>query len=198
MLDSASRILVHIVTTNDITGLLRAHREGRTDALEELFPVVYAELRLIAHRQLARRRPGNTLDTTALVNEAYLKLVDQTGAQYQDRGHFFAVAATAMRHIIIDYARERQAAKRGGGKPHVDLDKEPVGVEEQLDLLLAIDQGLRKLSDLNDRLTKVVECRYFAGLTEIETADALSVSRRTVQRDWIKARAWLKEELTSS
>lgn len=179
---------------SDITGLLQAHREGSGE-FEEIFPVVYEELRRIAHRQLRRQRPGNTLDTTALVNEAYIKLVDQTRAGYSDRNHFFAVAATAMRHIIIDHVRERRAKKRGGGKRHLDLDKALVGVEDQLDLLLGIDRCLKKLSLLNERLTRVVECRYFAGLTEVETADALGTSRRTVQRDWLKARAWLKREL---
>lgn len=182
----------------DITARLQEHREEHGEALNAVFPEVYDELRRIAQRQLRRMRPGQTLNTTALVNDAYLKLIDQTRAQYRDRGHFFAVAATAMRHIIIDYARTRRAVKRGSGVPHVDIDETPVGVEQQLDLLLAIDHGLERLSTLNPRLTRVVECRYFAGLTEVETAQALGVSRPTVQRDWLKARAFLKQELTST
>ena len=165
--------------------------------MDDLLPVVYDQLREIAHRQLLKRRPGGTLNTTALVHEAYLKLVDQRRGSYKDRAHFFAVAATAMRHIIIDYAREQGAQKRGGGLRPVELDNVRIGADEQLDLLLAIDEGLNQLSDLNHRLTRVVECRYFAGLTERETADALSVSRRTVQRDWTKARALLKRHLVS-
>lgn len=186
-----------IVTEPDITGLLRAHVEGCADAMDDLLPAVYDELRAIAHRQLARRRPGATLNTTALVHEAYVKLVDQDRAAYKDQAHFFGVAATAMRHIIIDYAREQCAQKRGGKVHPVDLDSVQVGAEDQLDLLLMIDEGLNKLSDLNQRLTQVVECRYFAGLTERETAEALNVSRRTVQRDWLKARVLLKRHLTT-
>lgn len=186
------------MTDFDITARLRAYRGGGGSALVSVFPEVYDELRRIAHRQLRRRRPDQTLNTTALVNEAYLKLVDQTRAEYRDRGHFFAVAATAMRHIIIDYARERRASKRGGGRPHLNIDETPIGVEQQLDFLLAIDRSLDKLAGLNERLTRVVECRYFAGLTEVETADALGVSRPTVQRDWLKARAFLKGELAST
>ena len=181
----------------DITARLQEHQLGDERALDAVFPEVYDELRRIARRQLRKRRPGQTLNTTALVNDAYLKLIDQTRAEYRDRGHFFAVAATAMRHIIIDYARARRAAKRGSGAPHVDIDEAPVGVEQQLDLLLAIDRGLERLSSLNERLTRVVECRYFAGLTEVETAEALGISRPTVQRDWLKARAFLKQELAS-
>lgn len=179
----------------EITELLVAHREGDRDAFEELMPLVYDDLRRIAHHQLARHRRQGTLNTTALVHEAYLKLVDQTRIEVADRDHFFAVAARAMRQIIVDFARKRTAAKRGGGKPSLSLDKVELGVAEQAEVLVAIDQALDKLSALNERLIRVFECRYFAGLSEEETARALAVSLRTVQRDWMKSKALLRQEL---
>ena len=182
----------------EITNLLIAHREGNRQAFEQLVPLVYDDLRRIARRQLARHRAQGTLNTTALVHEAYLKLVDQTRVEVNDRNHFFAIAARAMRQIIIDYARKRTAQKRGGGVRPISLDKVQVGVPEQAETLLAIDDALERLSQLNERLTRVFECRYFAGLTDQETADALSMSLRTVQRDWMKGKAWLRRELTAS
>ncbi len=178
-----------------ITELLIAHRGGDAEAFQKLVPLVYDDLRRIAGQQLARLRFGDTLNTTALVHEAYLKLLDQTRIDVEDRAHFFAVAARAMRQIIIDYARRRSAEKRGAGRPAVSLDSVQIGVEEQAETLLAIDSALHRLSQLNERLTRVVECRYFAGLSEQETADALTVSLRTVQRDWMKGKAWLRQEL---
>ncbi len=181
----------------EITRLLIAHRDGDQLAFEELVPLVYEDLRRIARRQLARHRAQGTLNTTALVHEAYLKLVDQTRVEVNDRNHFFAIAARAMRQIIIDFARKRAAQKRGGGQIPVSLDKVQIGVEEQADMLLAIHDALDRLSELNERLTRVFECRYFAGLTDQETADALSMSLRTVQRDWMKGKAWLRRELAA-
>jgi len=181
----------------EITHLLIAHRDGDRQAFEQLVPLVYEDLRRIARRQLARHRVKGTLNTTALVHEAYLKLVDQTRVEINDRNHFFAIAARAMRQIIIDFARKRTAQKRGGGRQPISLDKVQIAVVEQAELLVAIDSALEKLSSLNKRLTRVFECRYFAGLSEKETAEALAMSLRTVQRDWMKGKAWLRRELAA-
>jgi RNA polymerase sigma factor (TIGR02999 family) len=185
---------------HDITGLLLAWRAGDQDALDQLFPRVYDELRHIAHRRLARERGDHTLGTTALVNEAYLKLIDQTRAQWSDRAHFFAVAARVMRRILVDYARQHLAQKRGGAATPVTLDDEAVGnatvaADERADMLLALDEALTRLAELDERLSRVVECRFFGGLTEEETANALSVTARTVRRDWVKAKGWLHQAL---
>lgn len=182
---------------DDITRLLLAHREGDAEALRSLMPLIYTDLRRLARRQLYDRRSGNTLDTTSLVHEAYLKLVDQSRASWQDRGHFFAVAALAMRQIIVDYARRAQAKKRGGKEPLRSLEGVQIAVEAQADTLVELDEALRRLASLGERLTRVVECRFFAGLTEEETAQALGVSVRTVARDWKRARAWLRHEMRS-
>jgi len=182
----------------EITRLLVAHRDGDREAFEQLVPLVYEDLRRIARRQLARHRAHGTLNTTALVHEAYLKLVDQSRVQVNDRGHFFAIAARAMRQIIIDYARKRSAVKRGSGKVPVSLDKVQIAVHDQAEMLLTIDDALDRLTSLNERLTRVFECRFFAGLTEKETAEALDLSLRTVQRDWMKGKAWLRRELATS
>ncbi len=181
----------------EITNLLIAHRDGDRQAFEDLVPLVYEDLRRIARRQLGRHRAQGTLNTTALVHEAYLKLVDQTRVEVNDRNHFFAIAARAMRQIIIDYARKRNAQKRGGGVRPISLDKVQIAVTEQAEMLLTIDSALERLSALNERLTRVFECRYFAGLSEQETADALAMSLRTVQRDWMKGKAWLRRELAA-
>lgn len=179
----------------EITQLLIAHREGDPAAFEQLVPLVYDELRRIAHFQLVRLRPGKTLDTTALVHEAYIHMVDQSRVVVNDRRHFFGIAARAMRQILVDYARRKSAAKRGGGIPPVSLTDVQVGAPAQADLLLAINEALEKLNSLNERLTRVFECRYFAGLSAEETAEALDMSLRTVQRDWSKSKAWLRREL---
>jgi len=177
-----------------ITDLLVQVRHGSPDAMDRLFPLVYGELRRIAHRQLQGERPGHTLGTTGLVHETYLKLVDQTRVEWRDRGHFFAVAARAMRRILVDYARRYRAQRRGGGMRRVSLP-EGVAVEEQAEMLLAVHEALERLATLNERLSQVVECRYFWGLTEEETAVALGVTARTVERDWVKAKGWLYQEL---
>jgi RNA polymerase sigma factor (TIGR02999 family) len=174
----------------DITGQLVAWRGGDALARDRLFHLVYGELRRIAHRQLGREETGHTLDTNALVHEAYLRLVDQTRVEWEDRSHFFAIAAQAMRRILIDYARRYQALRRGGGLRRVSLGEE-AAVLERSETLLALDEGLERLAALDPRLSQVVECRYFAGFTEEETAEALGVTPRTVRRDWVKARAWL-------
>lgn len=180
-----------------VTQLLIRSREGDRDAFDALFPHVYEDLFRIAHRQLGRFRPGDTLDTSALVHDAYLRLVDQTHASWQDRGHFFATAARAMRFIIVDHARQRSTQKRGGGVSLLRLDDADVPVNEQAEMLIALDDALTRLAGVDERLARVVECRFFAGLTEVETAEALGVTDRTVRRDWLKARAWLHVELSA-
>jgi RNA polymerase sigma factor (TIGR02999 family) len=177
-----------------ITDLLLQLRGGSPEAMERLFALVYEELRRVAHRQLQRERPGHTLGTTGLVHEAYLKLVDQTRVEWQDRAHFFRVASWAMRRILVDYARRYRAVRRGGGLQHVSLE-EGAAIAERSETLLALDEALERLAAMSERLSQVVECRYFGGLTEAETAEALGVTTRTVQRDWAKARGWLYLEL---
>ncbi|HKH48058.1 MAG TPA: sigma-70 family RNA polymerase sigma factor [Thermoanaerobaculia bacterium] len=184
----------------EITGLLAAARQGDGDAASRLMALVYDELRVMARRQLRGRRPGQTLTTTALVHEVYLKLVDQDGVPWQDRSHFFSVAALAMRHILVDSARRRVAKKRGGEDVRIPLDElrlsggEP-DAEARAVEVLAIDRALTSLAALNERLSQLVELRFFAGLTEEETAEAMGTSERTVRRDWRKARAFLFQAL---
>jgi RNA polymerase sigma factor (TIGR02999 family) len=188
------------VPDQDITDLLVAYREGDQSAFERLVPLVYDDLRRIARQQLARHRRDAVLDTTALVHETYLKLVDQTRVEAIDRTHFLAIAARAVRQVIVDYARSQQAAKRGAGQRPVSLDRVQVVVGDasarQIDFLLAIDQALERMSEASARLTRVFECRYFGGLTEQETAEALGLPLRTIQRDWMKSKAWLRRELS--
>jgi RNA polymerase sigma-70 factor, ECF subfamily len=180
----------------NVTELLRGWNAGAPSALQQLLPVVYQDLRRLARAQLRRFRPGQTLDTTALVHEAYLRLVDQSQASWQDRAHFMAVCAMAMRQILIDYARRQRRQKRGGEWVQTTFGEATVAVSDDADQLLVIDQALGRLGEVAPRLVQVVECRYFAGYSEQETADALGVSLRTAQREWLKARAWLREALT--
>lgn len=181
----------------DITQHLLAWREGDGKAMEHLVPLAYPELKRLARRQLARGRPGETLNTTGLVHEAYLKLVDQTRAEIRDRRHFFRLAARVMRQIVVDHARGKARLKRGGGRPPLPLNGKQISVEEHAEAVLAVDQALERLESLEQRLVRVVECRFFAGLTLRETADSLDVSTSTVERDWSRARAWLKRALTT-
>jgi RNA polymerase sigma factor (TIGR02999 family) len=178
-----------------VTEAIRQVHAGEDGALDRLVPLIYDELRLIARRQLGGRRAGQTLDTTGLVHEAYLRFAGQRRPGWQDRAHFFAAAARAMRHILIDYARSRRRQKRGGGQRHVTFDEALAAVETEADRLLAVDEALERLAAEDQRLARVVECRFFAGLSEQETAEALGVSARTVQRAWGEARAWLKREM---
>lgn len=177
-----------------ITELLVQLRGDNPEAFDRLYSLVYEELARIAHRQLRGERPDHTLGTTGLVHETYLKLVDHSRMEWNDRAHFYAVAARAMRRILVDYARQYRALRRGGGLRRVALTEE-VSIAERGETLLALDEALGRLAALNQRLSQVVECRYFAGLTEEETAEALGVTTRTVQRDWAKARGWLYLEL---
>jgi RNA polymerase sigma factor (TIGR02999 family) len=185
--------------TADITQLLIAHGAGDVRALDQLVPLVYDDLRRLARVQLRRRSGGETLNTGGLVNEAYLRLVDQSKATWRDRGHFFAVCAIAMRQIVVDHARRRSRLKRGGDQGMVPLDEaRDRAADADAVRVLEIDLALAKLAENDRRLAAVVECRYFAGLTEEETALALGVSVRTAQREWLKARAWLRHELSGS
>lgn len=177
-----------------VTDLLLQVSQGTPEAMDRLFSLVYPQLRRIAHRQLQGERLGHTLGTTGLVHETYLKLVDQSRIDWRDRGHFFAMAARAMRQILVDYARRYRTQRRGGGLQRVALTDGPA-VEEQADLVLGVHEALGRLAGVNERLSRVVECRYFAGLTEEQTAVALGVTARTVERDWVKAKGWLYQEL---
>jgi len=181
--------------TDQISRLLRQHAAGEEAALEELMPLVYQQLRRLARSQLARNKRHETLNTTALVHEAYLKLQGGSAVDWQDRGHFYAICSRTMRRLIVDYARRRGAQKRGGDKAHVTLEPHHAALANEAEAWLAVDRALDVLGSFNERLTRVVECRFFAGLSEEETAEALGVSRRTVQRDWLRARAWLRKEL---
>jgi len=183
---------------NTITHLLAAHRAGEPDAFDRLVGLVYGDLRRVARAQRRRGGPNDTLNTTALVHEAYAKIVDQDGARFNDRGHFLAVAAVAMRQILVDHARRRTRDKRGGGAAHAPLDELEERVGRDARHILDLDLALNRLATYDARQARVVECRYFAGLSEQETAEALGVSLRTVQREWLKARAWLRHELAAS
>jgi RNA polymerase sigma factor (TIGR02999 family) len=175
--------------------MLRASRTGNREALDRLFSLLYDELRRIAHRQLIGQPRGGTLNTTALINEAYLRMVDQTLVDWQDRAHFLAYAARTMRAIIVDYARRRRAHKRGGQMARISFEERDLPVEAQADVIVAVDDALTRLAEVSERLSRIVECRFFGGMSVDETAAALSVSDRTVRRDWIKAKAWLYGEL---
>ncbi len=183
--------------SHEITQLLRAWSGGDQEALEKLAPLIHQELQRAAHRHMIREQPGHTLQTTALVNEVYLQLLDVRDASWQDRLHFFAVCAQLMRHILTDYARSRQALKRGGAAPHVLLDDTAVVTNEPSGELLAVDEALNKLAAFDPRKSQVVELRFFGGLSIEETAEVLKVSVVTVARDWKLAKAWLLQELNS-
>jgi len=167
-------------------------RSGRRDSLDRLMPAVYDQLRAVARRQLALREQKATLSTTGLVHEAYLKLVDQSRIAWGDRAHFFALASVAMRHILVDRARARLARKRDGGQAPVTLDQDEIAAEDQPAALLELNDALDRLSAMEPRLGQVVECRFFGGLSEVETAEALGITTRTVQRDWVKAKMLLR------
>jgi RNA polymerase sigma factor (TIGR02999 family) len=179
---------------HDVTLLLRQWSNGNQQALTELLPIIYDELRRVAHQYLHRERSEQTLETTALVHEAYLKLIDQHSVNWQNRAHFFAIAAQAMRRILIDNARKRTAAKREGEK--VPLDDVAIVSNDRMAHLLALDEALRELEELDPQQSKIVELRYFGGLTIEETGEAINLSPATVKREWAMARAWLYRALT--
>lgn len=176
----------------DVLGQLRT---GDRESLDGLMPLLYAELQAIAHRQLGRRGRGGSLSTTALVHEAYLKLVDQSQAQWRDRAHFLALAAVVMRHVLVNRAKARMAQKRGGDHLRITLDEQAIAADDQPAAMLQLNDALDQLALLEPRLARVVECRFFGGLTEEEIAEALAVTVRTVQRDWAKARMLLRRAL---
>jgi RNA polymerase sigma-70 factor (ECF subfamily) len=183
------------VEPGEVTQLLKAYEAGDRSAFDRLVPIVYEELRRLARRHIRRGPRGQTLDTTGLVHEAYLKLAGSPELQLRDRGHLMAVTATAMRQVMISRARARLADKRGGGVVPAQLEEGQVGLEPAAEWLLDLDRALQGLREHDTRLAQIFECRYFAGLSEEETAEALGTSLRTVQRGWMKARAWLRDAL---
>ena len=176
----------------DVTRILAACRDGDADALESLFPLVYDQLRRLADRHPAKENVGHTLQPTALVHEAWMKLVDQESRDWKNESHFLCVAAMAMRRILVNHALAKKAKKRGGASRRVALDEALVMFEERAEDLLALDDALKELEKEDERKARVVEMRFFAGLTEEEIARALGVTTRTIERDWRVARAWLK------
>ena len=182
----------------DLTQLLLAWSKGEQEALERLVPLVYGELRRMASRYMSRERADHPLQTTALVHEAYLRLLDSKQVRWQNRGHFFAVSAQLMRRILVDFARSRRTLKRGEGAPKVTLNEAIHGAAEPSEDLVALDDALQALSAIDQRKAKVVELRFFGGLSVEETADALGVSADTVMRDWKLAKVWLLRELSGA
>ena len=182
-------------TQHEVTELLRQWRSGDKQALDKLTPLVYEELHRLAHQYIIRERPGHTLQTTALVNEAYLRLVEQKDVEWQSRAHFFAVSAQVMRHILVDYARQQAAVKRGGEFQKVELDGEAIVSRERAAELVELDEAMQALHEIHPRRSKVVELRYFGGLNNKEAAEVLKVSEATIERDWRFAKAWLYREL---
>ena len=183
---------------HEITQLLAAWRDGNQAALDELYPLVYDELHRLARRYMSKERKGHTLQTTALINEAYVRLVDQRNVQWANRSHFFAISAQIMRRILIDHARRHAYAKRGGGARQVSLDETAVLAQGDFSEFIRLDEALKSLAQLDPRRSQVVELRYFGGLNNEEIAGVLNISENTVIRDWNMARAWLHRQLTGS
>lgn len=183
---------------HEITELLAEWRDGNQSALDELYPLVYNELHRLARRYMSRERKGHTLQTTALINEAYVRLVDQKNVQWANRSHFFAISAQIMRRILIDHARRHAYAKRGGGARQVSLEEAATVTPELGRELIRLDEALKSLAEMDPRRSQVVELRYFGGLNNEEIAGVLNVSENTVTRDWNMARAWLYQQLTGS
>jgi RNA polymerase sigma-70 factor (ECF subfamily) len=182
-------------TTQQVTELLQAWRQGDETALDRLLPVVHQELRRLARRYMLRERSGHTLQPTALVNEAYLRLVNARQVNWQNRAHFFALSAQVMRRILVDSARAHTEQKRGGGNPRITLDEDFMGAQEKGQNLVALDDALKALAAVDPRKDRVVELRFFGGLSVEETAEVLKVSSNTVLRDWRLAKMWLKREM---
>ena len=187
-----------VTTNSNVTRLLVDWRNGNQDALNQLMPLVYDELHGLAKRYMGRERDGHTLQTNALVNEAYLRLVNQQGIDWQNRAHFFGIAAQVMRHLLVDHARSKQYAKRGGSSQQVTLNEGTALVDERPIEVLALNEALDRLTAIDPRKGRIVELRYFGGLSSEETAEVLRVSEITVKREWLKAKAWLFRELSPS
>jgi RNA polymerase sigma factor (TIGR02999 family) len=187
-----------MATPADTLQLLLEARAGDRDAFDCLFAQVYDELRGIAHQRLLRHRPGETLNTTALVHEVYVRLVDQTKAGWHDRAHFFAISACAIRGILVDYARRQSAQKRGGGQANVPLDLVQVAADERAADLLSLDEALERLAQSSERLSRLVEYRFFGGLSYEEIAEVTGRSVPTTKRDWVRARGWLYRFMQSA
>jgi RNA polymerase sigma factor (TIGR02999 family) len=202
-MDPEAHVSARDLAEQEIAAALATLRRGAPDGMERLIPLVYAELRRMAHRQLAAEPAGHTLSTTALVHEAYLRLADQTRAELSSRGQFFGLAARTMRRVLVDYARRHRAARRGGPNARAmsleaaeaGSDADALSVAARGDELLALDEALERLAAVDARAARVVECRFFGGLTESETAEALGVSLRTVAGDWVMAKGWLYRAL---
>lgn len=181
----------------NVTQMLKQWSGGNTDVLDDLMPLVYDELRRQASRYLRKERIGHTLQTTALIHEAYIKLIDQKSVEWQNRAHFFAIASVAMRRILVDHARERHRSKRGGAAENLPLDEAlQISSNEKSIDLIALDEALNRLAKFDARQARVVELRYFSGLSNDEAAEVLGVSNATVRLDWNMAKAWLKQEIT--
>ena len=184
-----------MASAQELTQLLVSWSNGDKAAFDQLVPLVYAELRRIARRAMARQSPGHTLQTSALVNEAYLKMVDQQSIAWQNRAHFFAVAAQVMRHILVDYARRYQSAKRGGGALRVSLSDAAPRAEQRAADLIALDDALTELARYDERKSRIVELRFFSGLTVEETAEVIGLAPVTIMREWRAAKMWLQDTL---
>ncbi|MGI8998061.1 MAG: sigma-70 family RNA polymerase sigma factor [Pyrinomonadaceae bacterium] len=184
-------------TPHELTQLLVAWSDGDKAALDKLTPLVYEELRRLAHQYMSQERPGHTLQTSALVNEAYLRLIDQKDVHWQNRAHFFGIAAQMMRRILVDHARQRRYAKRGGDARRVSLDEAMIVSNERAADVVALDDALNGLAEIDPRKSQIVELRFFGGLSIEETAEVLKVSPGTIMREWTLAKAWLKRAVTS-
>jgi len=183
---------------NDVTQLLVAWGNGDENARDQLMPLVYTELHRLAHRHIKKERPGHTLQTSALVNEAFVRLVDQRDVNWQSRAHFFGIAAQMMRRILVDYARSRGYAKRGGNAQRVSLNEEMMITLQRSADVISVDEALTELATIDERKSRVVELKFFGGLSIEETAEVLGVSPGTVMRDWTLAKAWLRRAMSKS
>jgi RNA polymerase sigma-70 factor (ECF subfamily) len=190
------KVVPRMSASHSVTQLLEQWNHGDREALDKLMPLIYEELRKMARRYMRQQNPGHTLQTTALIHEAYLRMVKQKEKHFENRAHFFGVAAQAMRHILVDYARSRHAAKRGGDARPISLEEAALVTEERAAELVAFDDALKELEELSKRQSRVVELRYFGGLSVEETATVLEVSPDTVMRDWSMAKTWLHRALS--
>ena len=185
-------------STNEVTQLLLAWSDGDQAALDKLTPLVYEELRRMAHRYMNRERPGHTMQTTALVNEAYIRLVNRKNVHWENRAHFFAIAAQLMRTILVDHARSHAYQKRGGGARNITLDEAMVVSQQRAADVVALDEALKELAKIDPQQSRIVELRFFGGLTIEETAEVLGLSPATIKREWSTAKAWLYHELAKN